>query len=365
MNKRILIYDPVPYKGGSKTVAQSILSELSEPIDVWVLTNNIDNWQQNNLKKRKLLSHCFFYDKTSGLFFYLKHLMYMMSLLSLICRAGRFEKVIGISGPTVDFALYLVNLFIPLHIIQLVQGSVPNSNVAGFGLSRAMYVFYLPSALESIQRALLSYQGYCQMTGGKYSAFINGIDEKKIKKYNHSHQVELLWAASLLKWKGLDLFIKAVDLLNLNNCSIQQKFSANICYIKPKSVAESYLLPCNLAENIKCFDDPDNLNDIRADSSIFVSTSDKEPFGLSILESMVAGLVVVIPSDQAYWDQQLIDGHNCLKYEANSVDSLVVVLMSLIRDSKLRNELSINAQITAKQYSSLSCYLPIRRKIVN
>ncbi|MBF4438182.1 glycosyltransferase, partial [Vibrio anguillarum] len=72
---------------------------------------------------------------------------------------------------------------------------------------------------------------------------------------------------------------------------------------------------------------------------LFVSTSQQEPFGLSILEALAAGMCVIIPEDNAYWDSLLTHELNCLKYAANDVSSLAETLHRAITEPHLAQRL--------------------------
>jgi glycosyltransferase involved in cell wall biosynthesis len=373
MINRVLIYDPVPFKGGSKKVMKTILAELPLDIEVWVISNDNDSWYDscdNNLHFVPLFSPRFLQNKTTGILYFFKHFIYLLSLIVNIIKLKRFTKIIGFSGPNVDFSLYLLTELINIDIIQLIQGDIANSKVAGFGLARAKKVFYLPSAHASILDALKSYSNNDllnddeTMADNKYIPFVNGIDCSTIKAKITRNKIGFLWAASLLKWKRIELFLAAISELNSISNDVD-KYFANVCYIKPQNKTYVNIDSFDEAKNIHWYVDPKNLNDIRANSSVFISTSQNEPFGLSILESMVAGLAIVIPADNAYWDQHLTDGFDCIKYDPNNIKSLVQALSRLIEEPNFLQEISHQARNSAQQYCHLDCYSQIIKCIPN
>lgn len=364
MNKRILIYDPVPFKGGSKEVMKTIINELPNDVEAWVISNDHQSWQHSKVHFMPLFSPQCLINQTSGILYFVKHFVYLISLMSSMYQLKRFNKVIGISGPCVDFALYLLTELIVIDVIQLIQGKVANSRIAAFGLNRAKQVFYLPAAYDSIKQVLYDHGQHSSLNKERFTPFINGIDSSTIKAKSHNKTVAFLWAASLLKWKRLELFVQAMAKLN-KKLPKHLPYQANVCYIEPTGSPEIDLVKLKTVENIKWYVEPNNLNDIRANSSIFISTAEQEPFGLSILESMTAGLAIVIPADNAYWDQQLIDGYNCMKYIPNNIDSLVNTLTKLLRSPKLRSSIAFRAQQSAQNYDHHKCYANIVKKLPN
>ena len=364
MINRVLVFDPVPLKGGSKKVMNTILEQLPHDVEIWVISNDKASWGNAKINFINLFSpHCL-QNKTTGLCFYLKHLMYFFVLMTHMIKLKRFSKVIGISGPSVDFALYILTSIINIDVIQLVQGNISNSHVADFGLNRATQVFYLPSTLDSILSVLKAKPHGGELTKVKFHSFLNGIDCQTIKPKNKNTQLGFLWAASLLKWKRLELFTSAIAQLN-NQYLHSESYFASVCYIEPKTDKYLDINTLKQESNIYWYEDPDSLNDIRANSSVFISTAESEPFGLSILEAMTAGLAIVIPADNAYWDQQLIDGYNCVKYDAGNGESLAQALTKLIDDRALLSTIAKNSVRYAQQYCHLHCYDDILKSIPN
>ncbi len=368
MIKRVLIYDPVPFKGGSKKVMKTILAELPSCIDVWVISNDKESWCDSNVHFVQLFSPAFLQNKTTGILYFIKHFVYLFSLISNMMKLKRFTKIIGFSGPCVDFSLYLLTELIHIEIIQLIQGDIANSKVAGFGLTRAKQVFYLPSTYDSILHALKSHCSNDNMATQKFMPFVNGINCSTIKVKESSNKsrakIGFLWAASLLRWKRVELFIAAMAKLN-STYDNADKYFASVCYIEPQTDAYLDIANLDTVDNIHWYSDPKNLNDIRASSSIFISTSEEEPFGLSILESMTAGLAIVIPADNAYWDQHLTDGYDCVKYDPNNMESLAQALTRLVNDPIFLLKIAQQAQLSAQQYCNLHCYSQILKCIPN
>ncbi|PKG80850.1 hypothetical protein CXF85_22355 [Colwellia sp. 75C3] len=379
MINRVLIYDPVPFKGGSKKVMKTIVAELPRNIEVWVISNDRASWSDNgddcdnrNIHFVPLFSPRYLQNKTTGILYFIKHFIYLLSLIANMMKLKRFSKIIGFSGPNVDFSLYLLTELINIDIIQLIQGDIAHSNVAGFGLARAKKVFYLPSTLASILHALKSYPSNRfhnqNMADDKYMPFVNGIDctTIKVKKTEDKpkDKIGFLWAASLLKWKRIELFISAMAELNGTSRDVD-KYFASVCYIEPQTDAYVDINSFDKVENIHWYADPKNLNDIRANSSVFISTSEDEPFGLSILEAMAAGLAIVIPADNAYWDQHLTHGFDCVKYDPNNMDSLVQALTRLMEEPVFLQKISQQGKNSAQQYCHLQSYSQILKCIPN
>ncbi|WP_019026215.1 glycosyltransferase family 4 protein [Colwellia piezophila] len=373
MIERLLIYDPVPFKGGSKKVMQTIISELPPSIEVWVISNDRGSWGNgcnDNVHFVPLFSPRYLQNKTTGILYFLKHFVYLLSLITNMMKLKRFTKIIGFSGPNVDLSIYLLTELINIDIIQLIQGDIAHSKVAGFGLARAKKVFYLPSTHASILHALKSYRKNSppnindNMEDKKFIAFVNGINDSTITAKNNNDNVGFLWAGSLLKWKRVELFIAAMARLN-STAKDDDKYFASVCYIKPENDAYVDINSFHMVDNIYWYPDPKNLNDIRANSSVFISTSQNEPFGLSILESMVAGLAIVIPADNAYWDQHLTDGFDCVKYAPNNMESLAKVLTRLIEQPTFLLKISQQAKNSSQKYCHLHCYAQILKCIPN
>lgn len=364
MIKRVLIYDPVPFKGGSKEVMKTILTELPSNIEMWVISNDFESWHGTNVQFMPLFSPSFLLKQTTGFGYFFKHFIFLLSLLFTLCKLKRFTKIIGLSGPCVDFSLYLLTTIINIDIIQLIQGNIANSKVAGFGLTRAKQVFYLPSTLESILQTLKTHGQNQHLAKENFSPFVNGINSSTIKAKVKNEKIGLLWAASLSKWKRIELFIAAMTKLNNSHDDVDN-FFASVCYIKPQTSAYIDITNLDKDNNVHWYSDPANLNDIRANSSVFISTAEHEPFGLSILESMTAGLAVVIPEDGAYWDQHLTHGHDCVKYAPNNLDSLVKALTLLLSNPTFLSKISHQGKLSSKSYCHLHCYSHILKCIPN
>jgi len=362
MDKRILIFDPVPHKGGSKKVIQSILSMCPSDFTIFVVSNDKTSWLQEDVNFLPLYCFTWLTNRTSGIGYFLKQFIYSVILLCYFIRFGKFSKTVGISGPTVDFSLYITKLFVSSDVVQLVQGDVPTTRLSGYALTKSMAVFYLTSTKYSLVNALNCINSANSFDSEKYQAFDNSVDPNIISLRKQKKPVGILWAASLLPWKRLDVFVEAFKELALLKALKTTPYFGSVCFISP--TAREVVTPIKQLNNVSYYKDPKNLDEIRSTSSIFVSTSIKEPFGLSILESMVAGLAIIIPKDNAYWDTQLTHGVNCMKFEANNSKSLYLTLLNLINDKCLREKISNNGQKFAQRYTDVKCYSHILKSIL-
>lgn len=368
MIERVLIYDPVPFKNRSKTVMKTIVAELPSSIDVWVISNDEKSWCNSNVHFVQLFSPPFLQNKTTGILYSIKHFIYLFSLISNMMKMKRFRKVIGFSGPSVDLSLYLLSELVHIEIIQLIQSGIANSRITDFSLKRASQIFYLPSTYHSISQVLTSQNNDNYTANKKRIPVVNGVNCSTNNLKESNDNFGFLTAASLLSWKHLELFVDTISKLHNTPEKIYKntvKNSASVCYIQPQS--DSYLninIP-NKVNNVHREIQPKSLNNLSVNSSIFISSSKDKPFGRSILESMAAGLTIIIPADNAYWDQHLTDGYDCVKYSPNNRESLSQALTRLVDNPTLLLKISQQAKLSAHQYYNLHCYSQILKCIPN
>ena len=359
-NKRhLIIVDPTAFNGGSKVATESILRLLdNQQLRITVLTADKSSWLANNIRHVYLQEAKWLAQKEQGLGYFIRHAFIAFNLLLIRLRFGRFDIALGASGPGVDLALYLLRPFMNFKIIQLIHGPVAKSRTIARCLKVAQKVYYLHSSYDSLQSALSTLQPIPKCLPSNFHLLKNGLREDNWPTACQRHTAIIFWAASLLKWKGLDTL-----LLALKEISVTQRPRTRICYIRPQGVR----LPISNApievEKINWFESPKNLDSIRASANIFVSTSKNEPFGLSILEAMAAGQCVLIPADGAYWDKKLTDKVNCIKYQPDDALDLQQKILSISNNMALISQLGDQAASLALNYRASKQYKNIVESI--
>lgn len=371
-NEHKLIFDPVPYSGGSKTAVQEMLSLCqTSNVRFTVFTNDPNSWtpasQSNTHSVRKFSLNKKIQIQTNGLGYWYKqlHLFFILclELIKLRIKGKKISSLIGISGPGVDFSLYLAKLIFRYEVIQLIQGPVAPSRTIGYCLTKADSVFYLRGVKRSILKALERYFSFhlqqnaateialFHLTTFNFYVFDNGLTPQRWPTPCDYSCTQVFWAASLLKWKGLQTLTNAI---NLTEKVISLPF--HICYIKPENTSADINTPPNNSSNIYCYEKPKNLDEIRSRCSIFISTSQNEPFGLSILENLAAGLCVIIPDDNSYWAKRLEDRQTCLKYTPNDPRSLAEAIETLAFEPAMIESIGKAGQVIAQHYQASVCY---------
>lgn len=319
---RILVVDPIPFRGGSKVATEAMLVALlarMPAMQAHVLTRDSDSWC--SCRHHAFWLPGWLKGQEGGIGYLCKQGWQTLMILWRVWRLGAVGSLLAASGPGVDLCCYWAARLLGIPVVQFVHGPVGGSGLSARALWQASRVFYLPSSQPSLL-ALLARIGESQLPP-HWQPFVNGLDEQQWPTAT-SGGGRLLWAASLLRWKGLDLMLAAHQQLTGLRPELE------ICYLQPKEILQPCSEPRPELPDTRWHLAPANLDEIRARCGIFVSTSHQEPFGLSILEAMAAGLCVVIPADGAWWDQQLTDGVACCKYQPNDPDDLARVLASLI-----------------------------------
>ncbi|MDD1783946.1 glycosyltransferase family 4 protein [Enterovibrio sp. ZSDZ35] len=352
----ILILDPIAFAGGSKVSTKHVLSQLkSKEARVTILTADPKSWKQSQAYVQPLCMPEKLEKAEQGLSYFARHLFIALQLLWLRLFVGKIDTALAASGPGVDLALYLIKPLFGFKLIQMIHGPVARSRTIGRCLKTADNVFYLSSAQHSLEHALEA-AGYssdiCSYTN--FQTFKNGLPKNSWPSPCQYDYSVVFWAASLLKWKGLDVLLRAI-----RGMRPSMRPETHICYIKP----QQNNLPVSEApqpiNKVFWHHAPENLDHIRASANVFISTSTKEPFGLSILEAMAAGMCIIIPSDGAFWDQQLTDGVNCIKYTPDDENALTKAIVKAQSDMTMVKSMGKSVASIAQSYRAEICFSAI------
>lgn len=374
-----LIYDPILFKGGSKVATSDALHLCSPDSHQFIIiTADKHYWHSTEFYRKHQPIVCsmplskWLSAHHNGLLYWLEQFFAAFILLMFVTRFHQITRLIGASGPGIDMALYIVQKLTAKEVIQWVHGNVGCSRSIGYCFVNASAVFYLPSTKKSIKKAIEHYLQHrlqsddvesistLVINHANYYETVNGITQNRWPSQAQRVYPIGFWAASLLKWKGLDTLIEGLKLADRI-----KPLSFNICYIKPlSSQLPVSSAPVNLVRT-QWYQEPDNLDEIRRQSNIFVSTSRNEPFGLSILEALAAGMCVLLPSDNAYWDKQLTHNVNCIKYQPDDPDSLCHALLYAFSDFDIMERCCNGALDIASQYKAEQRYLSFVRYMDN
>lgn len=355
----ILVIDPIAFAGGSKIATNNMLKMLDANINrVTIVTKDPASWPASCLNKSILFEPSFLADKEQGIWYFLRHILIVLSLIWARIKFGRIDIAVGASGPGVDLSLYIAKNLFGYHIVQLIHGPVACSRTIGRALLSANRIFYLESSRHSLVRALKAVQPEFKvsdlLSNRKFCHFRNGLPRDQWPAEGTGTTPKIFWAASLLKWKGLKTLIETLKII-----PAVTRPDSHICYIRPTAINLELGPSPVVIEGVNWHENPVNLDQIRSECNIFVSTSKSEPFGLSILESMAAGLAIIIPKDGAYWDLQLRDKIDCLKYEAEDPLDLALKIQYLQQNPEVIIKLGSRSKIIAQQYSSDKVYAEI------
>lgn len=353
---KVIIIDPIPFRGGSKIATEAMLNQLAERMPgitfhaltadptSWLAYPHYPLWVPSILKGRE-----------SGFGYLLKQMWQAIAIFWLVWRLKDVKCLLAASGPGVDLCCYWAAILLRCMVVQFIHGPVGCSGLSARALRKASAVFYLESAQASLKSLMLRL-GDTKFPSN-WKPFINGLREAEWPTMT-SGGSRILWAASLLRWKGLETMLTAHQMISSSRPEL------TICYLQPTGTQQPCSQPRPELPDTYWYPNPPNLDELRAMCGIFVSTSMNEPFGLSILEAMAAGLCVVLPADGAWWDQHLIDGVDCIKYQPNDPDDLARALMELNTRPDLVTRLGGNARLHAiSQYNAMDTYQGVIKQI--
>jgi len=353
--RHLIVVDPTAFSGGSKVATESILRLLDDKkTRITVLSADKDAWLDDKIQKMPLYEPRWLAQQERGLPYFLRHGVIAINLLLARLHLGHFDIALGASGPGVDLSLYLLRVLLRFEIIQLIHGPVAPSRTIAKCLLNAEQVHYLQSSDTSLRNALTTLTPDQSALPPHFYLLQNGLSKEQWPSRCQTQTPVIFWAASLLKWKGLETLLLALQAI-----PVTERPATHICYIRPQGVQLPVTTAPITMQCVHWYEKPSNLDELRANCSIFVSTSKHEPFGLSLLEALAAGQCVLLPADGAYWDQILTDRCNCIKYQPDDLLDLKEKLRMLCNDMPLVAQLGAQAATLALSYRAEDQYQQI------
>lgn len=365
MTYRYMIFDPIDFRGGSKVAVETIFNEFPEENkQTLVLSNDPLSWNSSCFVRQSFWFPDALVKSVHGIPFLLKHMIYAMCILWSLIRNPSVKVVIATSGPGIDLGLYFAKWalapFKRIKLIQMIQGPVAESGLSAKCMAHADKVFYLENTRSDLQRLNEKLgQAMCIKQNDKYQLLKNGLAAALWPSQSKHAHTRIFWAASNLKWKGMDLLLDALREINYPQVSVE----ADICFIRADNQGMPVSEVNQPIQGVNWHEMPDNLDEIRQNANIFISTSTREPFGLSILEAMAAGLCVLIPSDGAYWDQRLEHGVNCIKYTPGDSACLRDTIQDLLNNSTKIKTIGLGAKEKADDYRACRRYNNVHQQL--
>lgn len=366
MKYQCLIFDPIEFRGGSKVAVETIFDGIATAQDkTLVMSNDHKSWSGDCFAIESYWFPKRLAPSMHGIPYLLKHCIFAVRIILTLLIHRHIKLLVATSGPGIDLGLYmaraLVRLMRPLKLVQLVQGPVAESGLSARCLASADTVFYLENSrtdLINLQQKLGA--KHSQDLDPKYELMRNGLAESQWPSATEYCENRIFWAASNLKWKGMDMLVQMLKQVNQSLV----KVTADICYIRADNQGMAVSETNIPIAGVQWHEMPNDLDSIRKRANLFISTSSNEPFGLSILEAMAAGLCVIIPTDGAYWDTRLEDGINCIKYLPNDTQSLTNAVTDILQQPHLIKQIGQSGQLVADRYAAHKRYQNIHQMLL-
>jgi glycosyltransferase involved in cell wall biosynthesis len=188
----------------------------------------------------------------------------------------------------------------------------------------------------------------------KITVVHNGIDTGRFAKPSGAPTDSLLvgTVGHLASIKGHDVFVRAAALIAARRPEVRffvigEDKSPQMGYRK---FLESLVAELGLNGSVAMPGWQDDIPRLLSSLTLFVSAARSEPFGLSIVEAMAAGLPVVASASEGA-SEIIEDGVTGKLVPVDDAESLAKAINDLLNDPLERSRLGRNAQQAAQRYS--------------
>ena len=192
-------------------------------------------------------------------------------------------------------------------------------------------------------------------SSSKISVVHNGIDIDRFSRpvaHDDTRPILVGTVGHLAPIKGHDIFVRAAKLIS------ERRQDARFVIIgedkspqrSHRKLLEDLIAELGLSENVTMPGWHDDIPSVLSSVTLFVSAARSEPFGLSIVEAMAAGLPIVAAASEGALEI-IEDGVSGKLVPVDDAESLAKAINDLLDDPLERSRLGRNAQLAAQRYS--------------
>ncbi|MCY9851287.1 glycosyltransferase [Vibrio mediterranei] len=353
--KHIVVFDAYSTKDNDTLALHSLLRQLgNESVQISVLAAKASHWAR--LKDYEIplqiYSLPFPIDSKKRLSItdWFKSFCQLCYCLYFLTSLPKVHLMLSFSQPQMALPVYWLRVCLGYALVHLVYSKLYDSATNLWCLTKATKVFYL-AGTEELNRHLLQQSN--TLKDENWQSFQSGITIADWPTVRKTADSRIFWAGDL----NQDL----IEHLLTAVAQVPRPIDGDICYYSQsllKSADKSTSIPRPI-KGLHWYQGWRNIDEIRQQCSIFVSTAPDESANLLILEAMAAGMCPVIPRDNGYWGRVLSDGYSCLKYNGNEPSSLAKVLHHCYKDPFSRDAIAVEAMKVAQCYDAEKSYRPI------
>jgi glycosyltransferase involved in cell wall biosynthesis len=190
----------------------------------------------------------------------------------------------------------------------------------------------------------------------RISVVYNGIDvDRFARSVSRDFPALVGTVGHLAPIKGHDVFIRAAALVSARRPDVRFVVSGEdkSPQMDHRKYLESLVAELGLTASVAMPGWQDDIPGVLSSLTLFVSAARSEPFGLSIVEAMAAGLPVIATASEGALEI-IEDGLTGVLVPVDDPESLAEAIVDLLGHPSERSRLGRNAQIAARRHYSLA-----------
>ncbi|MCJ2375341.1 hypothetical protein LNL84_00675 [Vibrio sp. ZSDZ34] len=373
-----LIFDAAVSATTRETTQRALTNCAHNHVDYTILTKDKKSWQKSEFCAHhnvqfSLLPDWVSQQSHSTLQRWSSHFILLLMLLWNLGFRRKKDLVIGISNPYLDKPLYQMRLWFGFQLTQFVQEKFTPNASSGKGCCQSDRLFYLPSLAEDIIKAIECFQHaelpeiqanhcaqikFASLNAQEMIPDLSLSDWPSQCQYNTP---KLFWSASS---DPNESFLDIIE--SLKTLSQQRAIQGAICFRKKANAilhSQYEAMPMTPIKGIEWFENAPYIDALRSQCNILLISPNHLNVERDVLFAMAAGMCVVLPKDNSYWDNQLTENIHCMKYQPQNLQSLVETINALLDDCDLIYQIGLNASELAQKIQGVDSYKTISRYI--